>query len=84
MNVLIVSILAPLITSIQQFPQLYKIYKTHSVKDLSIYSLFLIWIANIMWLLHGYYIYDYSLMISGTISLIINTCIILLYLFYSI
>lgn len=84
MNELIVSILAPLITSIQQFPQLYKIYKTHSVKDLSIYSICLILLANMLWLLHGYYLYDYALMISGTISLIINTSVLILYLFYSI
>jgi MtN3 and saliva related transmembrane protein len=78
----IVAILAPLVNCIQLFPQLYKTYVTKSVDDLSMYSLLLILTTNILWLLHGFFIGDYSLMVSGTISLIINITLFVLYLRY--
>ena len=81
---LLVAIFAPLINSIQQLPLLYKIIKTKSVKDLSIHSLILILLANCLWLLHGYYIYDFSLIIASSVSLTINSFILILYLIYTI
>ena len=79
----IVSILAPIVNCIQQVPQLYKTYKTKRVKDLSFNSLLLILITNILWLLHGYFIFDYSLLSAGIISIIINGTLFILYLFYN-
>ena len=78
----LVAILAPTINCIQLFPQLYKTYKTKSVKDLSFYSLLLILLTNLLWILHGYFITDYSLLISSTISMIINTILFSLYIIY--
>jgi MtN3 and saliva related transmembrane protein len=75
----IISILAPLVSCIQMLPQLYKTYLTKSVKDLSLYSLLLILTTNLLWLLHGYFILDYSLIISGLISMIVNVCLLVLY-----
>ena len=79
---LIVATLAPIINCIQLFPQLYKTYVTKSVKDLSLYSLLLILTTNILWLLHGYFIFDLSLIVSGVISMIINTTLLTLYFLY--
>lgn len=79
---LIVATLAPTINCIQLFPQLYKTYVTKSVKDLSLYSLLLILTTNILWLLHGYFIFDLSLIVSGGISMIINTTLLTLYFLY--
>ena len=78
----IVATLAPTVNCIQLFPQLYKTYITRSVKDLSLYSLLLILMTNILWLLHGYFINDDSLIISGMISMIINITLLALYFFY--
>lgn len=78
----IVAITAPIINSIQLFPQLYKTYITKSVKDLSYYSLLLIITTNLLWLLHGYFIFDISLIIAGVISMIINITLLALYLLY--
>ena len=44
----IVATLAPTVNCIQLFPQLYKTYITRSVKDLSLYSLLLILMTNIL------------------------------------
>jgi MtN3 and saliva related transmembrane protein len=78
----IVAILAPIINTIQLFPQLYKTYTTKSVKDLSIYSLVLIVITNLLWLLHGYFINDDSLIVSGIVSLLINIALLTLCFLY--
>ena len=79
---LIVATIAPIINCIQLFPQLYKTYVTKSVKDLSFYSLFLVWLSTIFWLLHGYFITDISLIVAGIFNLIINITLLLLYFLY--
>ena len=79
---LIVATLAPIINSIQLFPQLYKTYITKSVKDLSLYSLLLILMTNMFWLLHGYFIIDISLIVAGLVSIIITVGLLILYFLY--
>jgi uncharacterized protein with PQ loop repeat len=79
---IIVATLAPIVNSIQLFPQLYKTYFTKSVKDLSFYSLLLILTTNILWLLHGYFIFDISLIVAGLFSMTINIALLLLYFRY--
>lgn len=79
----IVATLAPIVNCIQLFPQLYKTYITKSVKDLSLYSLLLIVTTNLLWLLHGYFIMDYSLIIAGLISICINITLLVLYFRFS-
>ncbi len=78
----IVATLAPIVNSIQLFPQLYKTYITKRVKDLSLYSLSLILITNLLWLLHGYFIFDISLIVAGMVSMIINMALLILYFLY--
>ncbi len=79
---IIVATLAPTVNCVQLIPQLYKTYVTKSVKDLSFYSLLLIILTNLLWLLHGYFIYDLSLIVAGIISMSINLTLLSLYLFY--
>ena len=78
----IVATLAPIINSIQLVPQLYKTYITKSVKDLSLFSLSLILVTNLLWLLHGYFIIDISLIVAGLVSMIINGTLLILYFIY--
>ena len=78
----IVATLAPIINSIQLVPQLYKTYITKSVKDLSLFSLSLILMTNLIWLLHGYFISDISLIVAGLVSMIINVSLLILYFIY--
>ena len=78
----IVATLAPIVNSIQIFPQLYKTYQTKSVKDLSLFFLLLILTTNILWLLHGYFINDQSLIIAGIIAGMMNITLLILYFIY--
>jgi len=64
-------------------PQLYKMYTTKNVKGLSFYSLLLILTTNTLWLLQGYFILDYSLIVSGIVGIIINMLVLILYIIYS-
>ena len=79
----IISILAPLVNSVQLFPQLYKTFITKSVHDLSIYSLLLILITNTLWLLHGFIIKDRALIIAGIFSFFVNISLLTLVFFYN-
>lgn len=79
---IIIATLAPIVNTIQFFPQLYKTYITKSVKDLSFFSLLLILINNLLWLLHGYFIFDISLMVACLVSVIINVALLALYFIY--
>lgn len=79
---LLVATLAPLVNCVQLLPQLYKTYSTQSVKDLSFYSLLFILTTNVLWLLHGYFITDASLIAAGVVSLGVNGTLLALYLKY--
>ena len=77
-----VSMLVPIVNSIQLFPQLYKTYQTKRVEDLSLYSLCLLLFTSVLWLLHGYFIQDISLMTASVISVIVNVCLVALFFKY--
>ena len=77
-----VATLAPIVNCIQLFPQLYKTYITKRVHDLSLYSLLLILTSNLLWLLHGYFIFDISLIVAGIVSMVINIALLSLYFLY--
>lgn len=77
-----VAVLATFLNSIQIFPQLHKTYKTKNVQDLSIYTMILMFVTNLLWLFHGYVILDYSLIIAGFVSIMLNFILFALYLLY--
>ena len=78
----IVSILAPIFNLLQLFPQLYKTYTSKRAKDLSIYSLFMMLITTFLWLLHGYFIVDYPIIITGAVNFTAVVMLLIMYSFY--
>jgi MtN3 and saliva related transmembrane protein len=78
----LIAILAPTVNCIQLVPQLLKTWRTKRVKDLSFVSICLFLTTNILWLTHGYFIMDISLVVAGVISVIINGTLLALYLRY--
>jgi len=79
----IVATLAPVVNCVQLFPQLYKTLTTRKVDDLSFYSLVLLFTTNLLWVLHGYFINDLSLIVAGLISMAVNLSLMVLYLRYT-
>lgn len=78
----LIAYLAPIISVVQQIPQLHKIYMTQKVRDLSFGSLLLFLFSSIIWLSHGYFIKDLTLIIGGVLGVSINLLVIGLYLLY--
>jgi MtN3 and saliva related transmembrane protein len=76
------AVLAPLFTCIQLVPQLYKTYSTKSVADLSLESLLIISLGNLLWLLHGYFIRDTPLLVAGVVASLVNAGLLWLYMLY--
>ena len=83
MLVTVIAIVAPLLNSLQQIPQLYKTYVTKHVTDLSFESLLFMFISSVVWVLHGIIIWDLSLLISASISACINMALLVLFIRYS-
>ena len=79
---LIVATIAPIVNCVQLFPQIYRSYTTRRVKDLSFYALLLMLLTNILWLSHGYFIQDVSLIVAGVISMCATTTLAILYTMY--
>ena len=78
----VVAVLAPFISCIQFMPQLYKTFTTKKVKGLSLVSLGLMTTSSFLWLIHGYFILDISLLVGGVIAVSVNTLLIILYFLY--
>ena len=75
-----ISVLAPMVGTIQSVPQLLHTLREDKFDGLSIHSLFLMILVNVLWFLHGYYIWDYSLMISSSLIFIINITIVAIFM----
>ena len=80
---IVVSILAPILTFSQLIPQLYKTYKTKRVKDLSIHTILIIFLSNVLWFIHGLNIQDITLIFSGIVSSIISFLMLVLYFIHN-
>ena len=79
---ILVATMAPIINSIQLFPQLYKTYNTKRVNDLSFYTLVLVLTTNSLWLLHGYFIFDIPILAASFINLLANILLMGFYMMY--
>ena len=78
-----VAFLAPLINTVEMLPQLYKTYYMKEVKDLSLMTIIFMLTANLLWLLHGYYIGDFAVGVSALFSTIVNGSLLFLYMSYA-
>ena len=75
-----IAVLAPMVGTIQSVPQLLHTLREERIDGLSIHSLFLMILVELLWFLHGYYIWDYSLMISSSLIFIINITIVAIFM----
>ena len=74
-----VAILAPTVSCLQFIPQLWKMHTTKNVKDISFYSLLLLLFSNMLWLAHGIFIMDLSIIVADLVGLIVNITVIILF-----
>ena len=74
--------IASSITFIYKLPQIYKLCKTKSSNDLSIFSIFIQTLGYIFYVLHGFTVNDYPILVMGSVSLLQNITISVLYFCY--
>ena len=73
---------AALLTMFGFVPQILKIYRTESVKDVSFYMLFQFTIGIFLWLLYGISIQDRILIVSNAVSFLTLIVAVVLYVKY--
>lgn len=60
----IVVTLIGIMMSVGYYPQAYKIYKTKSAKDISLYTYIIFGIGTLVWTLYGIYLRDLPIILS--------------------
>ena len=70
------------ITFIYKLPQIYKLCKTKKSNDLSITSILMQLLGYIFYALHGFMVNDYPILAMGSISLLQNMILSILYFCY--
>ena len=69
-------------TGLANIPQIIKIFKTRSAKDLSITTNSIFFLSSIVWLLYGIQLINFPLIIANVIYIITYTLIIIGFLLY--
>jgi MtN3 and saliva related transmembrane protein len=77
MNLVFIGVIGVLLTAFQLVPQVYKTIKTNSAKDLSLWTLIIIFLGATTWIIYSIYLNDVPIMIANCLNLIFS--LILLY-----
>ena len=81
--ILCISFIASILDTAKRLPQLYKTFKTKNVNGMSVFSLILMCISNLLWLLHGYLtIMDYWVILANVAGCFTNGLLITMYFVY--
>jgi uncharacterized protein with PQ loop repeat len=78
----LVSVLAPLLDIGHRVAHLRTSYHTKKVSHMSYLSLGLLLLTSILWLLHGYFVYDLTLIFSASITTLLDLFLIVIYIIY--
>ena len=69
--------IAGFFTTIAFLPQVLKVWRTKSTKDISIWMFLIFTTGVFLWLIYGLMIFNYSLIIANTITLILSISILI-------
>jgi MtN3 and saliva related transmembrane protein len=79
MSVEIIGFLAGLFTTVAIIPQIIKAYRTKKVSHLSPIFFSILLIGVFLWTLYGFFKKDYPIIITNSISFILNSYMLFLY-----
>ena len=82
MNVEIFGYLAAILTTAAFLPQLIKTIKTKKAEDVSLTTLVMFIIGVVSWIIYGYVISSYPLLIANVITLVLNLLILISKLYF--
>jgi MtN3 and saliva related transmembrane protein len=77
-----VGFVAGLITTSCVFPQIYKIFRTKSAIDVSIFMFIMMLLGQILWTIHAFLISNLTLMIFTGVSILTSVLIIFMKIHY--
>jgi MtN3 and saliva related transmembrane protein len=75
-------LLAALLTSISQLPQVIKTLKTKDTHSISLWTYLMLWVGIMLWLIYGILKEDTPLILANIISVILTGIIIILKIKY--
>lgn len=73
--VMIIGLLAGALTTVSLFPQVIKIYKTHSTKDLSVGMFLFFTLGVILWLIYGILENEMPIIVANGVTLVLSVMI---------
>jgi MtN3 and saliva related transmembrane protein len=79
----LIGIAASICTAVSLLPQLIKIAKDKQASDISYWMLAILVVGLILWIIYGAMDEDYIIIISNSISLLINVSVLILNIYYS-
>lgn len=79
----IIGIIAAILTTFGFVPQIIKIYRTKSAKDVSIMTLFQFSVGTFLWALYGMHINDPIIIVANIITFITVIMTVILYYHYN-
>jgi len=65
-----IGMLAAILSTLNQFPQAYKVYKTKDTQSISIYMYCIVEVAIVLWLVYGLLLGDMPLILANALSLV--------------
>lgn len=74
----IIGVLAGVCVMVASMPQLVQTYKTKNVEGLSFYTFFVWALGALFWLIYGYYLQSYQMLIFNAISFLSSVVIMLM------
>lgn len=81
-TVTILGLTAALFTTVSLFPQLYKVVKTKSAKDISTHMFMLFSGGVLLWFIYGLFIHDWPVIFANSIAFVVAVSILCLKLKY--
>ena len=72
-----IGIIAATLSSIQLIPQTIRVFRTKSVKDISLLTFMIIMVAAFLWLLHGIHVNDIFIIVANSLAFISSFLIVI-------
>lgn len=74
----LIGLSAGMLTTLAFLPQVIKVIKTHSVKDISVTMYMIFCLGLILWIIYGIYLESLPIIIAKTITLILAAAILIM------
>ncbi len=81
-TITLVGIAASVLTAISMMPQLIKIAKEKKADDVSLLMLLVLLSGLILWVVYGFMIEDYIIVVANSFSVLVNITVVILTLVY--